>query len=355
MNFNGMRKNVTLVLFFFPFVIAAVSMACMAQSLLAPETKEPGKTTITMTASITATQVVASSKVTSTIQPVDSPYPIPDSGVPTSLQPTQTSGPYPGPESAAPTSVAVAPTSSGPYPGPEITPTKISSPTGVTGATITAAITPTPVNSNPYPGPGTVLPSATATPVIVSTPSVTPLPSITNTSDAGSRPTPSATVPFIPTITPVSSATLVINQSPTPVLAPTSTPTATPSPTPTPTATWTPVPPPPWIGSDLRASDPSTVELASGRVQFIWFFAFWDGPSQAMASMIHGLEAEYNGQMNFIYLDIDDPANQVFKDHLGYRSQPHFFLLDRQGTVLQQWSGYVTAGSLIDAFNGALY
>jgi hypothetical protein len=63
---------------------------------------------------------------------------------------------------------------------------------------------------------------------------------------------------------------------------------------------------------------------------------------------VHGLEAEYGEQINFVYLDIDDQANGPFKQQLGYRYQPHLFLIDGAGTVLQQWVGQV-AGDQLEA------
>ena len=70
-----------------------------------------------------------------------------------------------------------------------------------------------------------------------------------------------------------------------------------------------------------------------------------------MAPIVHGLETEYYNSINFVYLDIDDSANADLLSFLGYRYQPHFFLVDGDGTVLQQWLGVVPAGDLRTAFN----
>lgn len=94
--------------------------------------------------------------------------------------------------------------------------------------------------------------------------------------------------------------------------------------------------------------------LASGKVQLIFFFAFWDGACQAMAPLVHGLEPSYASRVNFIYLDIDDPATESFQTTLHYRYQPHFFLLDPGGVVLKQWVGYVNVQELINAMDAAL-
>jgi hypothetical protein len=73
-----------------------------------------------------------------------------------------------------------------------------------------------------------------------------------------------------------------------------------------------------------------------------------------MAPIVHGLESQYADQMNFVYLDIDDPANDSFKEALGYRYQPHIFVLDEQGNILNQWVGPVSEQDLVEAFEAAL-
>jgi hypothetical protein len=69
-----------------------------------------------------------------------------------------------------------------------------------------------------------------------------------------------------------------------------------------------------------------------------------------MAPIVHGLEVEYYGMINFVYLDIDDPANAEYLKQLGYRYQPHFFVIDGDGAVLQQWLGPVEAADFRSAF-----
>ncbi len=58
--------------------------------------------------------------------------------------------------------------------------------------------------------------------------------------------------------------------------------------------------------------------------------------------MVHGLEAQYFGKINFTYLDADDRNTQDFQRELGFRYQPEFYLLDGQGNVLQKWVGYIS-------------
>lgn len=55
---------------------------------------------------------------------------------------------------------------------------------------------------------------------------------------------------------------------------------------------------------------------------------------------MHGLEQKWGDQVEFIYLDIDDSQTEEFKRQLGYQYQPHLFLLDADGNVLEQWVGF---------------
>ena len=69
---------------------------------------------------------------------------------------------------------------------------------------------------------------------------------------------------------------------------------------------------------------------------------------------MHGLEQQYGSQVNFVYLDIDDPATESFRRQLGFRVQPQLFLLDKDGSVLQQWFGLVSREELEAALQQAV-
>ena len=73
-----------------------------------------------------------------------------------------------------------------------------------------------------------------------------------------------------------------------------------------------------------------------------------------MAPIVHGLEAKYAGQIDFLYLDIDDPRNADAKEQLGFRVQPQFLLLDMDGKVIQEWLGPVQAEDFEAAFTQVL-
>lgn len=73
-----------------------------------------------------------------------------------------------------------------------------------------------------------------------------------------------------------------------------------------------------------------------------------------MAPVVHGLEQQWGDQINFVYLDIDDPRTESFKRQFGYRYQPHFFLLDGQGEIIDQWVGRVNEGTFTTAFEALI-
>jgi thioredoxin-like negative regulator of GroEL len=69
-----------------------------------------------------------------------------------------------------------------------------------------------------------------------------------------------------------------------------------------------------------------------------------------MASMVHGLEAEYFGRINFVYLDADDRNTQAFQQQLGFFYQPEVYLLDENGNVLKKWVGFTSEEEFEEEF-----
>lgn len=94
-------------------------------------------------------------------------------------------------------------------------------------------------------------------------------------------------------------------------------------------------------GPDLRATAPGRVNLASGEIQLVEFFAFWCTRCQQMAPVVHGLENKYGEDIRFIYLDIDDPDTLELQQavHYQYRLRPYIMLLDGNGEVITDESG----------------
>ena len=58
-----------------------------------------------------------------------------------------------------------------------------------------------------------------------------------------------------------------------------------------------------------------------------------------MRPIVHGLEAEYWGEVDFVYLDVDDPTNDTIKERYGYIAQPYFILIDADGAMAESWFG----------------
>ena len=73
-----------------------------------------------------------------------------------------------------------------------------------------------------------------------------------------------------------------------------------------------------------------------------------------MLPVVHGLENQFGDKIDFVYLDIDDAATQTLKNELGYRFQPHFFLVNGDGVVIQQWLGVVSEADFVLAFEQVL-
>lgn len=70
--------------------------------------------------------------------------------------------------------------------------------------------------------------------------------------------------------------------------------------------------------------------------------------------MVHRLEQEYFGQIDFIYLDQYDEANQDVFSRYGLRGRPIFLLLRPDGTEVRRWFGFVTEADLRTALDGLL-
>lgn len=75
---------------------------------------------------------------------------------------------------------------------------------------------------------------------------------------------------------------------------------------------------------------------------------------QAMGPVVHGLEQDYGDRIQFLYLDVEDPANDAVARRLGSRGQPRFYLLDGDGQVAASWAGPVREADFRVAFDRLL-
>lgn len=69
---------------------------------------------------------------------------------------------------------------------------------------------------------------------------------------------------------------------------------------------------------------------------------------------MHGLEAEYWGEIDFVYLDREAGVNADVVNEYGISGQPVFILIAPDGTEIERWFGRVDGGTLADAFDALL-
>jgi thioredoxin-like negative regulator of GroEL len=69
-----------------------------------------------------------------------------------------------------------------------------------------------------------------------------------------------------------------------------------------------------------------------------------------MRPIVHELEAEYWGKVDFVYLDRESPANKAVVKQYGIFGQPIFILIQPDGSEIQRWFGTVD----LDAVRQAL-
>jgi hypothetical protein len=62
--------------------------------------------------------------------------------------------------------------------------------------------------------------------------------------------------------------------------------------------------------------------------------------------VVHGLEQQYAGRVDFLYLNVADPRNADAKRTLGFKAAPHFFFRRGDGTTTRVLQGIVPADSV---------
>lgn len=70
--------------------------------------------------------------------------------------------------------------------------------------------------------------------------------------------------------------------------------------------------------------------------------------------MVHRLEAEYWGSIDFLYIDREDPANSELNRLLGVRTQPEFYLVTPDGVVTESWFGARSEDEIRNILNSYL-
>jgi thioredoxin-like negative regulator of GroEL len=73
-----------------------------------------------------------------------------------------------------------------------------------------------------------------------------------------------------------------------------------------------------------------------------------------MAPVVHGLAKDYQGRVDFLYLDVADPRNKAATKQLGFIATPHFFFLRADGSKVAAIKGVVPRDSVVGALNALL-
>ncbi len=70
-----------------------------------------------------------------------------------------------------------------------------------------------------------------------------------------------------------------------------------------------------------------------------------------MAPVVHGLERQYRGRVDFLYLDVSDPRNAAAKDRLEFDATPHFFIFRADESPFETMQGVVSRDSVVRALD----
>ena len=73
-----------------------------------------------------------------------------------------------------------------------------------------------------------------------------------------------------------------------------------------------------------------------------------------MKPIVHGLEAEYWGKVDFVYLDRENSENRSVVQNYGITGQPVFILINSDGSEVQRWFGAPDANDFRQALDNYL-
>jgi len=69
---------------------------------------------------------------------------------------------------------------------------------------------------------------------------------------------------------------------------------------------------------------------------------------------VSGLEETFDGRVEFILLDYDDPSLNEQREMLGITDRTQYVLVDPSGTVVQRWYGILNEGQVADEIEGII-
>lgn len=90
---------------------------------------------------------------------------------------------------------------------------------------------------------------------------------------------------------------------------------------------------------EVIIEDSAEFFAATGSPQLVEIFTYWCTVCARIRPTVHALEADYWGQIDFLYIDRENPANTELNQLLGVRYQPEFYLVSPDGAVVESWFG----------------
>lgn len=73
-----------------------------------------------------------------------------------------------------------------------------------------------------------------------------------------------------------------------------------------------------------------------------------------MEPTVLALENRFNGQVDFVIADVDDPQGQQLAGRFGVNTIPAFFIMDSRGNIIFQDVGVFKEDALAEAIKDAL-